>query len=91
MNNFGKMEDGWLFQNERTLFVVLAVFVWIFIIHTVWTSLVTRRQLQREIDALPRRVDKENDNTQNDNTQHDDDDDDDDDDDGSAKETKKNK
>lgn len=47
-------ESKFLLQNERVIFIVLAVIVWAFIIHTVYSSFMTRRELQRQIDSLPR-------------------------------------
>ncbi len=48
------MDEGFLIQNERTLFIALAIGVWCFIVHTLYSSFVTRRELQRELDSLPR-------------------------------------
>jgi hypothetical protein len=65
--------SGFLFQNERVLFLFLALFVWAFIAHTIWSSVVTRRQLQREIDALPSTTDgdtKKEENEEKDDKKH---------------------
>ncbi len=43
------MQGSPLWDNERLLFVVLAAFVWVFIVRTVYETFSRRRQLQQQV------------------------------------------
>ncbi len=46
------MQGSPLWDNERLLFVVLAAFVWVFIVRTVYETFSRRRQLQQQVAGL---------------------------------------
>jgi hypothetical protein len=46
------MEGSPLWDNERLIFVVLAAFVWVFIVRTVYETFWRRRQLQEQVAGL---------------------------------------